>query len=269
MQIAVRDIEVGYGEKPVLHGINATFPAGRMSGIIGPNGSGKSTLLKVIGRQLTPSCGTVRIDGQSLSSIHSRELARRLAFLPQTPTFPPEMTVSELISLGRYPHIRWHERFAEHDRRVIEAALDACELRPMAHRALSTLSGGECRRAWLAMALAKEPKSLLLDEPLAFLDVHHQLEVLEFLRDLHQRCEITVIMVLHDLNLAARYCDWLLAIRDGYTIASGAVESVIQPDVIQSVFDVNVRIETDPYLGRPSCQMYPCESEKRVAAICP
>ena len=254
--IRVENLTAAYDRQPVLDEVGVNVSAGEMVGIIGPNGSGKSTLLKVIGRLLSPESGAVYLDGKSLPELSNVQIARRMATLPQAPPTPPELTVRELVGYGRYPHVSWLKRFAAQDRDIIERTISTCNLDDLADRKLSTLSGGERQKAWIAMAMAQRPRVMLLDEPVTFLDISHQLEVMTLVADLNRSEGITVLAVLHDLNLAARYCPRLIAIRDGRIHSDGAANEVIQPDVLRAVFGIGARVAEDPLTRRPVCYPY-------------
>lgn len=254
--VCVEELTAAYDRQPVLDQIGIDVSAGEMVGIIGPNGSGKSTLLKVIGRLLSPERGAVYLDGESLSELATGQIAKQLATLPQAPPNPPELTVRELVGYGRYPHVSWLKRFATQDRDIIERTMSMCSLDDLADRKLSTLSGGERQKAWIAMAMAQQPRIMLLDEPVTFLDISHQLEVMDLVADLNCKQGITVIAVLHDLNLAARYCPRLIAIREGKIYSDGTASEVIHPDVLREVFGIGAHVSEDPLTRRPVCYPY-------------
>ena len=254
--IRVEDLAASYDRHLVLDEIDVNISAGEMVGIIGPNGSGKSTLLKVIGRLLSPERGAVYLSGEALADLSVGQLAPQMATLPQAPPTPPELTVRELVGYGRYPHVSWLKRFAAQDRSVIDRTISTCSLDDLAERKLSTLSGGERQKAWIAMAMAQQPQVMLLDEPVTFLDISHQLEVMDLVAGLNRSEGITVIAVLHDLNLAARYCPRLIAIRDGKIHSDGTTHEVIQPDVLRAVFGIGAHVAEDPLTRRPVCYPY-------------
>ncbi|MFQ5858631.1 MAG: ABC transporter ATP-binding protein [Anaerolineae bacterium] len=256
MRVWTEGLRAGYDRQPVLWAINLKVEDGEMVGVIGPNGSGKSTLLKVLGRLLKPWGGVVYLDGRHLAELSPGEVARCMATLPQAPTSPPELTVYELVGYGRYPHVAWLKRLGPADRAAIDRAIRECRLEALTGRPLSALSGGERQRAWLAMALAQEPRVMLLDEPVTFLDINHQLEMLDLIAALNRERGITVVMVMHDINLAARYCRRLVALKGGRVAHDGPVEAVLRPEVLREVFHVEVQVGTDPVTGRPAC--YPC-----------
>ncbi|MDQ1085442.1 MULTISPECIES: ABC transporter ATP-binding protein [Microbacterium] len=246
----VRDLVLRFGERSVLKGIDLEIPAGRVTAIIGPNGCGKSTLLRSLSRLGPAGDGQVLLEGTPIADIPHRVFARQVALLPQAPMAPEQLTVIDLVTRGRDPHRRWYDQWSRADEDIVLDALDRTGLRERADQPLSTLSGGQRQRAWIALALAQSTPVLLLDEPTTYLDIAHQLEVLDTVRRLHLE-GVTVVMVLHDLSLAARYADHIVAMRDGRIAATGTVETVITPDMIRSVFDIECTILADPRTGRP------------------
>ncbi|MDQ1124215.1 ABC transporter ATP-binding protein [Microbacterium trichothecenolyticum] len=246
----VRDLVLRFGERSVLKGIDLEIPAGQVTAIIGPNGCGKSTLLRSLSRLGPAGDGQVLLEGTPIADIPHRVLARQVALLPQAPMAPEQLTVIDLVTRGRDPHRRWYDQWSRADEDIVLDALDRTGLRERANHPLSTLSGGQRQRAWIALALAQSTPVLLLDEPTTYLDIAHQLEVLDTVRRLHLE-GVTVVMVLHDLSLAARYADHIVAMRDGRIAATGTVETVITPDTIRSVFDIECTILADPRTGRP------------------
>ena len=255
-KLSAEYLTAGYDRRLVLDDVHIRVGKGEMVGIIGPNGSGKSTLLRVIGRLLRPSSGHVYLDGRSMGDLNVRTIAQSMAILPQAPPATQELTVRELVGYGRYPHIPWLQRLGIRDREVIESAITACGMGDLADRMLNTLSGGERQRAWIAMAVAQQPRALLLDEPVTFLDISHQLEVMDLISDLNRVQGITVIVVLHDLNLASRYCARLIAIKEGRVHSDDLTEAVIQPKVLREVFGIDAHVGKDPVTKRPV--FYPC-----------
>lgn len=255
-ELRAEAISVGYDGNRVLHEVSLCISSGKISVLLGPNGSGKSTLLKCLGRLMRPWQGRVWLGERPLASYSTHEAARMLAVLPQQPVAPPELTVRELVGYGRYPHVPWHKRFNAQDFSAIDRALEACALRPFAPRRLSTLSGGERQRAWLAMALAQEPRILLLDEPITFLDIAHQLELLELLRALNRSTGLTIAMVLHDINLAARYADEIAILKSGSIHSHGSVEKTITPQAMYDVFGICAERTYDRRTGVPQCHFF-------------
>lgn len=254
--IVVDGLDAAYDGQVVLRDVSIQFGAGEMVGIIGPNGSGKSTLLRAVSGLLKPKRGVVRLHGEPLSAFSPNEIARRLSSLPQAPPAPSGLTVRELVGYGRYPHLSWLSRFADRDGGIIERTIAICNLGNLADRPLATLSGGERQRAWIAMALAQQPQVMLLDEPVTFLDIGHQLEVMDLVEELNRTEGITVVAVFHDLNLAARYCPRLIAIKEGRIHSDGPAWEVIRPDVLESVFGIGAQIAVDPVSRQPFCHPY-------------
>jgi iron complex transport system ATP-binding protein len=238
MSLEARGIELGYGERPVVSGLDLKLLPGSMTAVIGANGSGKSTILKALARVLKPDHGTVLLDGRGLRDWPRSLLARSLALLPQVHGQPEDLTVMDLVSYGRYPHHGAPGNDKSKDQEAIGQALRLTSLEGLSDRLLTQLSGGERQRAWLALSLAQEPSYLLLDEPTTFLDIRYQLEVLDLVRELNRALGLTVVMVLHDLNHAARYADRIIAIRQGSIIADGAPEEVIVPRVLREAFGI-------------------------------
>lgn len=235
----------------LLGPVDMTLASGGLYGLLGHNGSGKSTLLKVMAHQLPPSTGDIQHEGQALDSRSARELARRVAYLPQQLPETIGLTVRELVALGRYP---WHGaigRFTADDRARVHEALRLTDLENLADRLIDTLSGGERQRAWLAMLVAQDSTCMLLDEPIAALDVAHQIEVMELVRHLCHKRSLTVITVLHDVNIAARFCDELIALHGGQQVARGTPEEVVQPDSLRRIYGVEMGVIRHPERAIP------------------
>ncbi|MDB6453042.1 ABC transporter ATP-binding protein [Falsirhodobacter sp. 20TX0035] len=247
----VRQLVAGYGDTTILDGLDLDVPPGRITAIVGANACGKSTLLRTMARLLSPKGGEVLLDGAAIHRLPARTLARTLGLLPQSPTAPEGITVADLVSRGRHPHHGLFARWTRKDDDAIAAAMEATRTAPLADRAVDELSGGQRQRVWIAMALAQETELLLLDEPTTFLDISHQVEVLDLLTDLNRQRGTTVVMVLHDLNLAARYADHLVAMAGGRVHATGHPDQVLTADMVRAVFDLDSRIMTDPTSGRP------------------
>ncbi len=244
-------ISAGYGDTEVLHGLDLAVPPGRITAIVGANACGKSTLLRAMSRLLFPREGQVLLDGKSIHRTAPRQLARTLGLLPQSPIAPEGITVSDLVGRGRHPHQGLFSRWTKSDDEAVESALTATRTGDLAERSVDELSGGQRQRVWIAMALAQQTDILLLDEPTTFLDISHQVEVLDLLTDLNRERGTTVIMVLHDLNLASRYADYLVAMRDGRVEVSGAPEEVLTQATVRHVFGLESEIITDPVSDRP------------------
>ncbi len=251
MGIEVRGLHVGYGARRVLRGLDCTVPEGGITAIIGANASGKSTLLRTMARLLRPSEGAVLLDGSAIASLPTREVARRLGFLPQSPTPPEALTVEDLVGRGRFPHQRLGRRRSREDRRAIDWALEATDTAALRERPVDQLSGGQRQRVWIAMALAQDTPALLLDEPTTYLDLAHQMEVLDLLADLNRERGRTVVLVLHDVNQACRYAHHLIALRDGEVHAAGPPAEVVGEEMIATVLGVRCRVMPDPVTGTP------------------
>lgn len=249
--LEARDLTVGYGALPVLQALGLSIPQGQVTTIIGPNACGKSTLLRVLGRLLKPSGGQVLLDGKAIHRQPTRQVARKLGLLPQTPIAPEGMSVEELIGRGRTPYQTALRQWSQEDAEAVAAALDQTDLTKDRHRAVDDLSGGQRQRAWIAMVLAQKTPLLLLDEPTTYLDLRHQIEVLSLIRKLNREVGKTVVMVLHDINLAARFSDHLAAIKDGQIMRQGAPEDVVDTALIDTVFGLQSTIIRNPIHNMP------------------
>ncbi|GHD12495.1 ABC transporter ATP-binding protein [Tianweitania populi] len=249
--LTISDLAAGYGDALVLGGLDLEVPTGGITAIVGANACGKSTLLRVMSRLLSPRSGQVLLDGKSIHRMPPRQLARTLGLLPQSPIAPEGITVADLVSRGRHPHQGLLSRWTQADDEAVASALEATKTFDLAERPVDELSGGQRQRVWIAMALAQQTDLLLLDEPTTFLDISHQVEVLDLLTDLNKRRGTTIVMVLHDLNLAARYADYLVAIADGRLHAAGKPEAILTEDTVRKVFGLESRIILDPTSGRP------------------
>lgn len=245
------DLSVALGGSTVVQEVGLELAEGEITALVGPNGSGKSTLLRTLARVLRPTTGAVLLDGRELHGQPSRDVARRLALLPQDASAPDGVTVRQLVELGRQPHISRFGflRRADHD--AVAWALDAAGVAELAERLVDTLSGGERQRAWLALALAQRTSLLLLDEPTTYLDVRHQLEVLALVRRLNREHGLTVCWVLHDLNAAAAFSDRMVWLREGRVVASGTADDLLTSDLVRRTFDVEATVVTEPRSGRP------------------
>ncbi|MEW2217211.1 ABC transporter ATP-binding protein [Streptomyces globisporus] len=250
-RLTAEGLTLGYGDRTVVDSLDLAVPPGRITVIVGANACGKSTLLRSMSRLLAPRAGRVVLDGKEVHRLPAKELARTLGLLPQSPVAPEGITVSDLVGRGRHPHQGIFSRWNEQDDAAVAAALEATHTEPLAERAVDELSGGQRQRVWIAMALAQQTDLLLLDEPTTFLDASHQIEVLDLLTDLNRSRGTTIVMVLHDLNLAARYADHLIALADGGLHASGTPSEVLTEETVRAVFDLDSRIIEDPVSGRP------------------
>ncbi len=258
-------LSAGYDNTEILHGLDLTVPPGKVTVIVGANACGKSTFLRTISRLIAPRSGEVLLDGKSIHRMASRDLARTMGLLPQSPIAPEGITVADLVSRGRHPHQSLFSRWTRQDDEAVDSALSATKTFDLAERPVDELSGGQRQRVWIAMALAQQTDILLLDEPTTFLDINHQIEVLDLLTDLNHTRGTTVVMVLHDLNLAARYADHLVALASGRVHLSGTPEEVLTEETVRQVFGLESRVITDPISGRPI--MLPIGRHRMAAAI--
>lgn len=249
--LVAETLTLAYGERTVIQELDLTVPAGRITAIVGANASGKSTLLRSMSRLLAPRAGRVLLDGKEVHRMPAKELARTLGLLPQSPIAPEGITVADLVGRGRHPHQGIFSRWNREDDAAVAAALEATQTTALAERAVDELSGGQRQRVWIAMALAQQTDLLLLDEPTTFLDVSHQIEVLDLLTDLNRLRGTTIVMVLHDLNLAARYADHLVALEAGRIHAAGDPAGVLTEDCVRAVFGLDSRVVVDPVSGKP------------------
>ncbi|WP_029253800.1 ABC transporter ATP-binding protein [Paraoerskovia marina] len=250
-QLTVDHLTLGYGDRTVVTDLQVDVPPGRITAIVGANACGKSTLLRSMSRLLAPRAGQVLLDGKDVHRMPAKQLARTLGLLPQSPVAPEGIAVADLVGRGRHPHQRILSRWSHDDDVAVAAALDATGTAELADRPVDELSGGQRQRVWIAMVLAQQTDLLLLDEPTTFLDVAHQVEVLDLLADLNAARGTTVVMVLHDLNLAARYADHLIALADGRVHAAGAPGDVLTEETVRAVFDLESRVIVDPTSGTP------------------
>jgi iron complex transport system ATP-binding protein len=244
-------LSLGYGDVPVVDGLSLDIPTGQVTVIVGANACGKSTLLRGLARLLRPVAGTVLLDGQDIHRLPTREVATRLGILPQQPVAPEGLTVEDLVARGRHPHQRWFRQWSTSDEVAVAAALEATGTTELAHRPVDELSGGQRQRVWIALALAQGAPLMLLDEPTTFLDLAHQVEVLDLLADLNEHEGRTVVLVLHDLNLACRYADHLVAMAGGRVVATGPPALVVTEELVAEVFGLDARVVDDPVTGTP------------------
>jgi len=251
--LACQNLHVRYDAVPVLRGLDLSLPAGRITVFVGSNGCGKSTLLKSFARLLAPDQGTVLLNGRDIAQQSSAQVARALSMLPQSATAPDGLSVHDLVRLGRYPHQNWLRQWSREDEAQVDAALHDTGLSALRDRPVDTLSGGQRQRAWIAMTLAQDAPVMLLDEPTTYLDLAHQIEVLDLIDRLNTERGKTVVMVLHDLNLAARYAHHMVALRDGAVVAAGAPSEVMDVALVKRVFDLDCQIIADPLFGTPLC----------------
>lgn len=250
-RLGARKVTSGYGQVAVLDGLDLDIPTGVVTTIIGPNGCGKSTLLRTLARLIKPSSGHVVLDGADIAKLKSKQIATTMGLLPQSPLAPEGLTVGDLVARGRHPHQSWLRQWSSDDAEVVDAALEQTGVRDLADRAVDSLSGGQRQRVWISMTLAQGTDLLLLDEPTTYLDLSHALDVLDLVDELSSQGR-TVVMVLHDLNLAIRYSDHLIAMRDGAVVAQGAPSEVISEEMLRETFGLHSTVIDDPVApGRP------------------
>lgn len=244
-------LTLGYGKKTVARDLTVAIPEGHFTAIIGPNGCGKSTLLRTLSRLMTPTHGSVFLDGEQIQRFASKEVARRIGLLAQNATTPGDITVQELVARGRYPHQPLFTRWRTEDEEAVNRAMQATGIVDLAAQSVDTLSGGQRQRAWIAMVLAQETSIMLLDEPTTWLDISHQIDLLELLSDLNRTRGYTLAAVLHDLNQACRYATHLIALRDGNIVAEGAPKEIVTPELIERIYGMRCMIIDDPVAGTP------------------
>jgi iron complex transport system ATP-binding protein len=245
------DLTLAYDDACIIQHLDLTIRMGEITALVGANGCGKSTLLRGISRLLKPRAGQVILDGQDIWKLPAKTLAQRLGILPQSPTAPEGLTVYELVAQGRYPHQGWLQQWSAEDEQIAQAAMRLANVSAYADRPVDTLSGGQRQRAWIAMTLAQDSATILLDEPTTFLDLAYQIEVLDLLHDLNTERGKTIVMVLHDLNHACRYADTVIAVKDGGVAAHGAPAEVVTEAMVRAVFGIDSRIIPDPITGTP------------------
>ncbi len=250
-EFSVRELYSGYDKRIILNDINLTIPRGKVSVIIGSNGCGKSTLLKTMARLIMPEKGAVLLDGKAISEIPTKKLATQVGLLPQSPLVPDGITVADLVSRGRFPYQKMLSGLSNEDYEAVSEALELLGIEKLSRRNVDELSGGQRQRVWIAMALAQQTDILLLDEPTTYLDVAYQVEILDTLAELNRKKNITVVMVLHDINLSARYADYIFAVKDGRLIHEGTPERVITEKNMKEIYDLDSIVITDPYSNTP------------------
>ncbi|MFJ9029154.1 ABC transporter ATP-binding protein [Streptomyces sp. NPDC102274] len=250
-RIVARELTLAYEDRTVVHELDLAVPDGQVSVIVGPNACGKSTTLRALGRLLKPRGGSVLLDGTELARIPTRKIAQSIGLLPQSPVAPEAITVADLVSRGRQPHQHWWQQWSDEDERAVTDAMERTNVTALADRSVDELSGGQRQRVWIAMALAQETDLLLLDEPTTFLDIAHQVEVLDLVRRLNHDQGRTVVIVLHDLNQAARYADHLVAMKAGRIVAEGRPGEVVTAELVREVFGLESVVVPDPVTGSP------------------
>lgn len=251
--IQTKSLTLSYGDTTIINELDLTIPKGEISVFIGSNGCGKSTLLRSIARLLKPEKGAVLLEGEAIAKLPTKEVAKKLAILPQGPAAPEGLTVLQLVKQGRYPYQNWLKQWTEKDEKAVMDALASTGMLEFAERPVDSLSGGQRQRAWIAMTLAQDTDIILLDEPTTYLDMTHQIEILDLLFELNEKEKRTIVMVLHDLNLACRYAHHIVAIKDKKIYAEGRPEHVINCNLVKDVFQMNCEVTMDPLFGTPLC----------------
>ncbi|WP_329080642.1 ABC transporter ATP-binding protein [Streptosporangium sp. NBC_01469] len=250
-RLRAEGLSLGYDDRAVINDLDVSVLDGKVTAIVGANACGKSTLLRGLARLLKPRRGTVYLDDRTLGELSTLDVAKVLGLLPQTPVAPDGITVADLVSRGRYPHQGWFRRWTDRDHEAVTRALAATDTADLIDRPLRALSGGQRQRVWVAMALAQDTDLLLLDEPTTFLDINHQVELLRLLRRLNAESGKTIVAVLHDLNLACRFCDHIIAMADGAIVAEGPPSEVVTAELVEKVFGLSCLIVPDPVAGTP------------------
>lgn len=251
--IETKDLTLSYGDTTIINGLDLNIPKGEITVFIGSNGCGKSTLLRSIARLLKPKQGSILLQGEAIAKLSTKEVAKQLAILPQGPVAPEGLTVLQLVKQGRYPYQSWLKQWTKEDEEAVSSALEATAMQNFAERPVDSLSGGQRQRAWIAMTLAQKTDTILLDEPTTYLDMTHQIEILDLLFELNERENRTIIMVLHDLNLACRYAHNLVALKEQKIYDQGRPEEVLTKSLVQDVFQMNCEVTVDPLFGTPMC----------------
>ncbi|MEH7253003.1 ABC transporter ATP-binding protein [Neobacillus niacini] len=254
--VETKNLTLSYGDTLIIDELNLKIPKGEITVFIGANGCGKSTLLRSIARLLKPKSGAVMLEGEAIAKLLTKEVAKKMAILPQSPAAPEGLTVLQLVKQGRYPHQSWLKQWSEEDERKVNDALKATRLEELKERPVDSLSGGQRQRAWIAMTLAQDTDVILLDEPTTYLDMTHQIEILDLLFELNEKKKRTVVMVLHDLNLACRYAHNIVALKDQKVFDQGKPEYVINHTLVKKVFGMDCEITMDPLFGTPLCIPY-------------
>lgn len=254
--IRTKDLNISYGNLDIVKDLNLEIPKGKITTIIGANGCGKSTILKTLARIIKPKSGSIYINDKELNSQDSKELAKAMAVLPQSPQAPNGLTVEELISYGRFPHQKGFGKLKDEDKDIINWALEKTRISEFRDRPIEALSGGQRQRAWIAMALAQETDILLLDEPTTYLDLAHQLEVLKLLEELNKKEGRTIVMVIHELNNAARFADHMIGVKKGKIVCQGTAHEVMTKENLKEIFNIDAEIVNEPKSGKPVCITY-------------
>ena len=245
MYFGFRNMTIKYGDKTILKNVSLEFPKGKTSTIIGANGSGKTSLLKTVSRAVRPSEGEAVFNGRPLKHYKPKELAKKIAYLPQVHYSPADISLKTLVSYGRYPYRKFGKNLTSEDMLIIENSMAVTDLKGLENRTLTTLSGGERQRAWIAMTICQQPEVLLLDEPITYLDIKFQLEVMELIKSLGESLNITIVMVLHDINFASRYSHYLFTIKDGAVHSQGNVKEILNARMLEEVFTIHSQMHHD------------------------
>ncbi|WP_144510784.1 ABC transporter ATP-binding protein [Bacillus sp. FJAT-22090] len=251
--IETKNLTLSYGENIIIDSLDLQIPRGEITVLIGGNGCGKSTILRSIARLLKPQKGAVLLEGKAISKMSTKDVAKQMAILPQSPLAPEGLTVLQLVKQGRYPYQTWLKQWTEEDEEKVTQALKATAIEDLKDRPVDSLSGGQRQRAWIAMTLAQDTDIILLDEPTTYLDMTHQIEILDLLYELNEKEKRTIVMVLHDLNLACRYADNIVAIKDRKVYEQGKPENIISCPLVKNVFGMDCQISMDPLFGTPLC----------------
>ncbi|MBJ8027030.1 ABC transporter ATP-binding protein [Bacillus cereus group sp. N21] len=251
--LETKSLTLSYGETTIINELNLEIPKGKITIFIGSNGCGKSTLLRSLARLLKPTSGDILLEDNAIQNMQTKQIARQMAILPQGPQAPEGLTVLQLVKQGRYPYQTWLKQWSEKDEEMVQRALAATGMTEFVERDVHALSGGQRQRAWIAMTLAQDTDIILLDEPTTYLDMTHQIEVLDLLFELNETEQRTIVMVLHDLNLACRYADNIVAIQDKQIYAQGKPEEIVDCKLVRDVFRMDCQIITDPLFGTPLC----------------
>jgi iron complex transport system ATP-binding protein len=254
--LETKSLTLSYGDSTIIDALDLQIPKGKITVLIGSNGCGKSTLLRSLARLLKPQSGSVVLNGNDIAKLPTKEVAKHLGILPQAPVAPEGLTVLQLVKQGRYPYQNWLKQWSPEDERAVQYALESTQMDELMERQVDSLSGGQRQRAWIAMTLAQQTNTILLDEPTTYLDLSHQIDILDLLYDLNQIEQRTIVMVLHDLNLACRYADHIVAVQDRNVYVQGSPEDIVTSEMVQNVFGLRCQVEEDPLFGTPLCIPY-------------
>ena len=251
--LEAKQLTLAYDGAAIIRNLSLAIPTGKTTVLVGANGCGKSTLLRGLTRLLKPKSGQVYLDGKAIAKLKAKTVAKKMGMLPQSPVAPEGLTVKDLVAMGRYPYQNWLQQWSTEDDKQVAEALEITTMTELADRPLDSLSGGQRQRAWIAMVLAQDTDTLLLDEPTTFLDLSHQVDLLDLLDELQESKGKTIVMILHDLNLSCRYADYLVALQQGKVYATGTPQQVMTEEMLQDVFNLECRIVSDPLSDTPMC----------------